>query len=146
MAYSRSGGLLRAGRNLRKLVRWLGRRATDPVTETIMKAIHLDSSNFDSTLAATDLPVLVDFHAEWCGPCKMLGPIVEQIAVAKEGEAVVAKVDIDAARDLAMRYRITSVPTVIVFKDGEPVVGARGVQTKAALESMIAEAAAKTAA
>jgi thioredoxin 1 len=110
-----------------------------------MKAIHLDSSNFDSTLAATDLPVLVDFHAEWCGPCKMLGPIVEQIAVAKEGEALVAKVDIDAARDLATRYRITSVPTVIVFKDGEPVVGARGVQTKAALESMIAEAAAKSA-
>jgi thioredoxin 1 len=106
-----------------------------------MKAIHLDSSNFDSTLAATDLPVLVDFHAEWCGPCKMLGPIVEQIAVSKEGEALVAKVDIDAARDLATRYRITSVPTVIVFKHGEPVVGARGVQTKAALESMIAEAA-----
>jgi thioredoxin 1 len=106
-----------------------------------MKAIHLDSSNFDSTLAATDLPVLVDFHAEWCGPCKMLGPIVEQIAVSKEGEALVAKVDIDAARDLATRYRITSVPTVIVFKGGEPVVAARGVQTKAALESMIAEAA-----
>jgi len=110
-----------------------------------MKAIHLDSSNFDSTLAATGLPVLVDFHAEWCGPCKMLGPIVEQIAVSKEGEALVAKVDIDAARDLATRYRITSVPTVIVFKHGEPVVGARGVQTKAALESMIAEAAAKSA-
>lgn len=110
-----------------------------------MKAIHLDSSNFDSTLAATDLPVLVDFHAEWCGPCKMLGPIVEQIAVSKEGEALVAKVDIDAARDLATRYRITSVPTVIVFKHGEPVVAARGVQTKAALESMIAEAAAKSA-
>jgi thioredoxin 1 len=109
-----------------------------------MKAIHLDSSNFDSILAATSLPVLVDFHAEWCGPCKMLGPIVEQIAVAKEGEAVVAKVDIDAARDLATRFLITSVPTVIVFKDGEPVVVARGVQTKAAMESMIAEAAAKT--
>ena len=106
-----------------------------------MKPIHLESSNFDSTLAATDLPVLVDFHAEWCGPCKMLGPIVEQIAVSKEGEALVAKVDIDAARDLATRYRITSVPTVIVFKGGEPVVAARGVQTKAALESMIAEAA-----
>jgi thioredoxin-like negative regulator of GroEL len=75
----------------------------------------------------------------------MLGPIVEQIAVSKEGEALVAKVDIDAARDLATRYRITSVPTVIVFKHGEPVVGARGVQTKAALESMIAEAAAKSA-
>lgn len=111
-----------------------------------MKAIHLDSSNFDFTLAGTDLPVLVDFHAEWCGPCKMLGPIVEQVAEAKDGEAVVAKVDIDAARDLAMRYRISSVPTVIVFKAGQPVVGARGVQTKAALEAMIAEASAKATA
>lgn len=108
-----------------------------------MKAIHLDSSNFDSTLAGTTLPVLVDFHAEWCGPCKMLGPIVEQVAEAKADEAVVAKVDIDAARDIAERYRITSIPTLIVFKDGEPVVVARGVQTKAAIESMIAEAAAK---
>lgn len=107
-----------------------------------MSAIHLDSSNFDSTLAGTDLPVLVDFHAEWCGPCKMLGPVVEQVAAAKAGEAVVAKVDIDAARDLAMRYRITSVPTLMVFKNGEAVAAARGVQTKAAIESMIAQAAA----
>lgn len=106
-----------------------------------MSAIHLDSSNFDSTLAGTDLPVLVDFHAEWCGPCKMLGPVVEQVAAAKAGEAVVAKVDIDAARDLAVRYRITSVPTLMVFKNGEPVAAARGVQTKAAIESMIAQAA-----
>lgn len=111
-----------------------------------MKAIHLDSSNFDSTLAGTTLPVLVDFHAEWCGPCKMLGPVIEQVAAAKAGEAIVAKVDIDAARDLAVRYRINSVPTIIVFKDGEPVVGTRGVASKAALESMIAEAAAKPAA
>lgn len=111
-----------------------------------MKAIHLDSTNFDSTLAGTSLPVLVDFHAEWCGPCKMLGPVVEQVAAAKAGEAVVAKVDIDAARDLAVRYRINSVPTILVFKDGQPVVGTRGVVSKAALESMIDEAAGKAVA
>ncbi len=115
-------------------------------TPISMKAIHLDSSNFDSTLAGTSLPVLVDFHAEWCGPCQMLGPVIEQLAAAKAGEAIVAKVDIDAARDLATRYRINSVPTIIVFKDGEPVVATRGVASKAALESMIAEAAAKPAA
>lgn len=107
-----------------------------------MKPLELTSETFDSTLASTSLPVLVDFHAEWCGPCKMLGPIIEQVAVAKEGEALVVKVDIDAAREIAMRYEITSVPTLIVFKDGQPVVGARGVQTKAALEAMIAQAAA----
>ena len=111
-----------------------------------MKAIHLDSSNFDSTLAGTSLPVLVDFHAEWCGPCKMLGPIVEQVAESKDGEAIVAKVDIDAARDIATRYRITSIPTLIVFKNGEPAVAGRGVMTKAAIESMIDEAAAETSA
>jgi thioredoxin 1 len=107
-----------------------------------MKALELTSDTFDSTLAGTSLPVLVDFHAEWCGPCKMLGPIVEQVAAAKEGEALVYKVDIDAAGDIAKRYQITSIPTLIVFKDGEPVVGARGVQTKAAIEAMIAQAAA----
>lgn len=109
-----------------------------------MKAIALTSETFDSTLAGTSLPVLVDFHAEWCGPCKMLGPIVEQVAEAMAGQAVVAKVDIDAARDIATRFRITSVPTLIVFKDGQPVVESRGVQTKAAIESMIARAAATT--
>lgn len=107
-----------------------------------MKILELTTDTFDSTLAGTSLPVLVDFHAEWCGPCKMLGPIVEQVAEAKEGEVLVAKVDIDAAREIAMRYEITSVPTLIVFKDGQPVSGARGVQTKAAIESMIARAAA----
>jgi thioredoxin 1 len=107
-----------------------------------MKATELTSENFDSTLAGTDLPVLVDFHAEWCGPCKMLGPIVEQIAESKAGEALVAKVDIDAARDIAMRYKITSVPTLIVFKGGVPIEATRGVQTKAALEAMIDRAAA----
>ncbi len=110
-----------------------------------MKAIHLDSSNFDSTLAGTSLPVLVDFHAEWCGPCKMLGPVVEQVAESKAGAAVVAKVDVDAARDIAGRYRITSIPTLIVFKDGQPVSTVHGVQTKAAIESLIDEAASKGA-
>ena len=109
-----------------------------------MKAIALTSETFDSTLAGTSLPVLVDFHAEWCGPCKMLGPIVEQVAEATAGQAVVAKVDIDAARDIAPGFRITSVPTLMVFKDGQPVVESRGVQTKAAIESMIARAAATT--
>ncbi len=105
-----------------------------------MNTLHLDSSTFDSTLAGTSLPVLVDFHAVWCGPCKMLGPIVEQVAAARAGEAIVAKVDIDEARDLAMRYRITSVPTLMVFRDGRPVAMARGVQTRAAIEAMIDQA------
>jgi thioredoxin 1 len=106
-----------------------------------MKPIELNSSNFDQTLAETTLPVLVDFHASWCGPCKMLSPVVDQIAEAKDGEAVVAKVDIDDARDIAQRYRITSVPTLMVFRNGEPVATVRGVQSRPAIESLVDQAA-----
>lgn len=105
-----------------------------------MKPIELTSTNFDSTLAEANVPVLVDFHAAWCGPCKMLNPIIEQVAAEKEGEAIVAKVDIDQARDIAERFRITSVPSLIVFRDGEPVTAARGMQSKAVIESLIAQA------
>ncbi|MDF1738910.1 MAG: thioredoxin [Verrucomicrobiales bacterium] len=107
-----------------------------------MKTIELTSENFDKTLADTTLPVLVDFHAQWCGPCKMLAPVLEQLAEEKDGEAIIAKVDIDAAKDLAARFEVRSVPTLIVFKDGEAVVGTRGAQPKAALASLIEQAAA----
>lgn len=106
-----------------------------------MKPIELTSETFDSTISETDGPVLVDFHAAWCGPCKMLNPVVEQVAASRGDDAVVAKVDIDAARDIAQRYRITSVPTLMVFRGGEPVATARGVQSKSAIESMIDQAA-----
>ncbi|MEM6278863.1 MAG: thioredoxin [Verrucomicrobiota bacterium] len=110
-----------------------------------MKPIELTSETFDQTLANTTKPVLVDFHASWCGPCKMLNPIIEQVAESAGQNAVVAKVDIDAARDIAQRYRITSVPSLIVFRDGEPVVGTRGMQSKAAIEALIEQAGAATA-
>lgn len=107
----------------------------------VMKPVELNSQNFDQTLADAEVPVLVDFHASWCGPCKMLGPVIDQVAEAKAGQAIVAKVDIDDARDIAQRYRITSVPSLVVFRGGEPVSGLRGVQTKAAIESLIEQAA-----
>ncbi|MDF1861392.1 MAG: thioredoxin [Verrucomicrobiales bacterium] len=105
-----------------------------------MKAIELNSSNFDQTLADATVPVLVDFHAQWCGPCKMLGPVIDQIAADKDGQAIVAKVDIDEARDIAERFQITSVPSLIVFQSGEPVAATRGVQSKAAIEALIDQA------
>ena len=106
-----------------------------------MKAIELNSSNFDQTLADATVPVLVDFHAQWCGPCKMLSPVIDQIAADQDGAAIVAKVDIDEDRDIAQRFQITSVPSLIVFRNGEPVAATRGVQSKAAIEALINQAA-----
>ncbi len=108
-----------------------------------MKPVELTSENFEQTLTSSTKPVLVDFHAQWCGPCKMLSPVIDQVAEARGDDAVVAKVDIDAARDIATKYSITSVPTLIVFKDGEPVTGARGMQGRAAIEGLIDQALGK---
>ncbi|HWB03428.1 MAG TPA: thioredoxin [Verrucomicrobiales bacterium] len=102
-----------------------------------MKALALTKDNFDSTLAGTSQPVLVDFWAEWCGPCKMIGPVIEEIAAEQEGKALVAKVDVDAAPELAARYGVTAIPTLIVFKDGKPVKSLRGVHSKKDLTNAI---------
>lgn len=106
-----------------------------------MKATKLQSDNFDATLAAAETPVLVDFWADWCGPCQMLGPVIDEIAGDQEGKAVVAKVNVDEAQDLAVRYQVRSIPTLIVFKDGQPVERLQGVQTKEVIESALAAAA-----
>jgi len=105
-----------------------------------MKTISLTNETFDATLAGTSQPVLVDFWAEWCGPCKMIGPVVEEIAAEQDGRALVAKVDVDSAPDLARRFGIKAIPTLIVFKDGQPVNTFRGVQDKAVLVAALAAA------
>lgn len=96
-----------------------------------MAAEHLTESNFNEKIA--DGVVLVDFFATWCGPCKMLSPIVEEIAAESDGSFSVYKVDIDEAEDVAMDYGIMSVPTLVVFKDGAEVERMIGVQPKAAI-------------
>ena len=81
----------------------------------------LSDSTFDETVASDGAPVLVDFWAEWCGPCKMIAPILEEIA-DEQGEALqVAKLNVDEAGDVARRFEVMSIPTLILFKDGEPV-------------------------
>lgn len=106
-----------------------------------MKTPELTSANFDSTLNGTSQPVLVDFHAEWCGPCRMMGPIIDQVSAARASDAVVAKLNIDHAPEIAQRYGVTTIPTLIVFKNGQPVATTRGVQSKTAIEALLDRAA-----
>lgn len=84
------------------------------------QVLYLSSSNFDKVITENKL-VLIDFWATWCGPCKIVSPIIEKIASDYENKLIVAKVDIDKARDIAQNYNIQSIPTVILFKDGKIV-------------------------
>ena len=86
-----------------------------------MAEIKITSANFEAEVLKSELPVLVDFWAAWCGPCRMLAPAVAQIAAECEGKVKVGKVNVDEEPDLAQRFGIMSIPTVLVFKDGKKV-------------------------
>lgn len=97
--------------------------------------IDLNGTTYDNTIKSG--VVLVDFWAPWCGPCKMMGPILEKVAAAVGAKAVVAKVNVDEAPELAAKYGIRSIPTLILLKDGEVVQQYVGIQQEAALVSAI---------
>jgi thioredoxin 1 len=90
-------------------------------------AVEFTSSNFQNEVLASDKPVLVDFWAEWCGPCKMIGPVVEEIHNEYLGKAVIGKLNVDENPDIAMNYSVRSIPTLLIFKGGvivDKIVGA----------------------
>ena len=94
-----------------------------------MSVETLSTATFDETVASSDLPVLVDFWAEWCGPCKAIAPILDEIATEHGDRVRVAKLNVDDNPDIARRFDVMSIPTLIVFQDGQPVkrmVGAKG--------------------
>ena len=99
--------------------------------------IHIGSEEAFDKLISGDTPVLVDFWATWCGPCRMIAPIVEEIANEYAGKVAVAKVDVDEMGELAQRYRIMNIPTLMLFKQGQLVDKAIGARPKAALEQMV---------
>jgi thioredoxin len=91
--------------------------------------LTLSDSTFDETVAGSDVPVLVDFWAEWCGPCKMIAPTLAEIATEQRGKLAIGKLNVDDNPDTARRYDVMSIPTLLVFKDGKQVkrlVGAKG--------------------
>ncbi len=100
-------------------------------------AIAITDANFDEIVLKSDKPVLLDFWAEWCGPCRMVGPFVEQIAEEFEGKAVVGKVDVDSNPGVASRFGIRNIPTILFFKNGEVADKQVGAVPKATLVSKL---------
>ena len=101
--------------------------------------LELTDKNFDEVITGSELPVLVDFHAEWCGPCKMLSPIIEQLELDYEGQLLVCKADVEETSDTTKEYSIAGVPAILIFKDGKIVSKNVGLRTKKDIEQDINE-------
>jgi thioredoxin 1 len=97
------------------------------------KIVTLSDATFDEHVKASDVPVLVDFWAEWCGPCKMIAPVLEEIAEEQAGKIQVVKLNIDDNLEVTRRFNVMSIPTLILFKDGQPEVRLIGAKPKGQL-------------
>ncbi len=111
--------------------------ATRSNITTMGKALEITDANFSDLVEKSDKPVLVDFWAEWCGPCRMVGPVVERIAEAYGDTAVIGKVDVDSNPETAMKFGIRSIPTLLYFKDGKLVDRVVGAASQVVLEDKL---------
>ena len=101
-------------------------------------AMKLDSSNFDSVLATKNMPVMVDFWATWCGPCRMQAPVLEKLDAELQGGVKICKVDVDENPGLAQRFGVSSIPTLVVIRDGKAVKGVVGLHNLEQLKALLA--------
>jgi thioredoxin 1 len=109
--------------------------------QNMKSIVELSESTFEMEVLRADLPVVVDFYAEWCGPCKMLAPLLEQLAVELKGRIKFTKANVDNTPELAAAYQITGVPTLALFRGGEPIDAVVGLLAPKALKSWLEGAA-----
>lgn len=102
-----------------------------------MSVLKITKDNFEKEVMQSDKPILLDFWASWCGPCKMVGPVVEQVAVETADMARVGKINVDEEQELAQAFKVMSIPTLVVMKEGKVVKSTVGVQSKQTLLSML---------
>ena len=102
-----------------------------------MAELKITRENFENEVMKSDIPVLIDFWAPWCGPCRMMGPIIEQLAEEYEGKAKVGKVNVDEEGELSQAFGVMSIPTIVLVKDGKVVKQAVGARPKAEVETML---------
>ncbi|MGE4283468.1 MAG: thioredoxin [Clostridia bacterium] len=101
------------------------------------KVLTITNDNFEQEVKGSDTPVLVDFWASWCGPCRMVAPVIDELANDFDGKAKVGKLNVDEQRDLAAQFRVMSIPTIMLFKNGDVVDKVVGVKSKEDLAAMI---------
>ena len=104
-----------------------------------MAELKITRENFENEVMKSDIPVLIDFWAPWCGPCRMMGPVIEQLADEYEGKAKVGKVNVDEEGELSQAFGVMSIPTIVLIKDGKVVKQAVGARPKAEVEAMLQE-------
>ena len=102
-----------------------------------MSEVKLTNKNFESEVLKSDKMVLVDFYANWCGPCQMIAPILSEIAEEHSGKLKVGKINVDEERELASQYQVSSIPTLLLFKEGKIVKALVGFRSKSEIEEMI---------
>ena len=102
-----------------------------------MAELKITAANFENEVLRSDKPVLLDFYADWCGPCKMLAPVLHEIAEENAGALKVGKINVDEQMELAMRFQVSSIPMLVVFKDGKVVVKSVGYRPKPEIAAMV---------